>query len=149
MTRHAFSLFMATIFASPLWAKPPLEIVTATYLGTPEDDDLQGVIAAADGTLYVAGNTGTAAANLPGGVQPAAFGSPAKEPRCGFGFVAHLSVGQNEPCPDIGTEVASVFGDADCSGNVNSVDALKILRFVAHLPVAQDEPCVDIGGVLQ
>ncbi len=91
MTRHALSFFMATIFAAPLWAKPPLEIVTATYLGTPEDDDLQGVIAAADGTLYVAGNTGAAAANLPGGVQPAVFGSPAKEPRCGFGFVAHLS----------------------------------------------------------
>jgi hypothetical protein len=87
----ALALSIVGVLASPLSAKPPLEIVTATYLGTPEDDDLQGVTAAADGTLYVVGNTGAAATNLPGGVQPATFGSPAKEPRCGHGFVAHLS----------------------------------------------------------
>ena len=91
MNRTVLSLFMAVVLISPLLAKPPLEIVTATYWGTPEDDDLQGVTAAMDGSLYVVGNTGAAATNLPGGVQPAAFGSPANEPRCGHGFVAHLS----------------------------------------------------------
>ena len=91
MDRTFLSAFMAVVLTSPLLAKPPLEIVTATYLGTAEDDDLQGVTAAADGTLYVVGNTGAAVANLPDGVQPAALGSPAREPKCGLGFVAHLS----------------------------------------------------------
>jgi hypothetical protein len=60
-------------------------------------------------------------------------------------FVAQLSVSQTEPCPDIGTDVASVWGDVDCSGSVTSVDALKVLRYVAQLPVTQTEPCPDIG----
>jgi hypothetical protein len=40
-----------------------------------------------------------------------------------------------------------VWGDVDCSGEVTSVDALKILRFVADLPYTQTEPppCPDIG----
>jgi Tol biopolymer transport system component len=59
--------------------------------------------------------------------------------------VAGLPVSQTEPCPDIGTNVASVWGDVDCDGDVDSVDALKILRFVAALSVAQTEPCPDIG----
>ena len=62
--------------------------------------------------------------------------------------VAQLAVSQNEPCPDIGTEVASFFGDVDCSGSVTSVDALKVLRYVAQLSVAQMEPCPDIGEPL-
>jgi hypothetical protein len=38
----------------------------------------------------------------------------------------------------------------DCSGAVNSVDALKILRFAAGLSVVQNEPppCTDLGQVL-
>ena len=60
-------------------------------------------------------------------------------------FVAQLSVSQNEPCPDIGDNVASIWGDVDCSGNVTSVDALKILRHVALLSVTQNDPCPDIG----
>jgi hypothetical protein len=63
-------------------------------------------------------------------------------------YVAQLSVSQNEPCPNIGEEVASLFGDVDCGGGVSSVDALKILRFVALLSVAQTEPCTDIGEEL-
>lgn len=34
----------------------------------------------------------------------------------------------------------------DCSGAVDAVDALKILRSVAGLSVAQNEPCDDIGS---
>ncbi len=41
------------------------------------------------------------------------------------------------------------WGDADCDGDVDSVDALKILRYVAALPVAQTEPCPDIGTEVQ
>jgi CSLREA domain-containing protein len=41
------------------------------------------------------------------------------------------------------------FGDVDCSGGVNSVDSLKLLRFGSGLAYAQNEPCPDIGaGVL-
>jgi hypothetical protein len=55
-------------------------------------------------------------------------------------------VSQPESCPDIGTAVASFWGDVDCSGSVTSVDALMVLRFVAELPVSQTEPCPDIGS---
>jgi hypothetical protein len=36
-------------------------------------------------------------------------------------------------------------GDVDCTGIVNSVDALKVLRNGAQLSVTQTEPCIDIG----
>ncbi|HSP54377.1 MAG TPA: hypothetical protein VLS25_02220 [Dehalococcoidia bacterium] len=37
-------------------------------------------------------------------------------------------------------------GDVDCSGSVNSVDALKELRHVAQLSVTKAESCPDIGA---
>ena len=41
------------------------------------------------------------------------------------------------------------FGDVDCSGQVNSIDGLKITRQTAGLSYSQNEPCVNIGtGVL-
>jgi predicted outer membrane repeat protein len=52
------------------------------------------------------------------------------------------------PHCDIGAfelEVPATQGDVDCSGGVNSVDALKVLRFGASLSVVQTEPCPDIG----
>jgi hypothetical protein len=52
---------------------------------------------------------------------------------------AAIAVGQ--PCP-------TLFGDVDCSGGVNSVDALKVLRFGAGLGVSQSDPCVDLGQTL-
>jgi len=71
--------------------EPPLKLVTASHLGTAEDDDLQGGAVAPDGTLYLAGNTGAPARGFPGDVQPKAFGKAVEPPRCGHGFVAHLS----------------------------------------------------------
>lgn len=44
--------------------------------------------------------------------------------------------------PSLGPPVS---GDVDCSGAVDSVDALKILRYVAGLPVAQNPGCPGIG----
>ena len=41
-----------------------------------------------------------------------------------------------------------IQGDVDCSGGVNSIDALKILRHNASLVVAQTEPCADIGTLV-
>ncbi len=87
----ALTVHIAALLSPPLWAEPVQEIVTATYWGTPEDDDIQGVAAAPDGTLYVVGNTGGAVADLPGGIRSADFGRAAGEPRCGHGFIAHLS----------------------------------------------------------
>ena len=77
--------------------------------------------------------------------------------------VAGLPVSQTEPCDDIGTSLARVglksdppsvggageltrVGDVDCDRDIDSVDALKVLRHVASLPVAQTEPCQDIGA---
>jgi hypothetical protein len=42
------------------------------------------------------------------------------------------------------TATAFPFGDVDCSGSVNSVDSLKILRFASGLAYGQAEPCEDI-----
>jgi hypothetical protein len=39
-----------------------------------------------------------------------------------------------------------IQGDVDCSGSVNSVDSLKILRFVAQLSVAKGPGCPEIGN---
>ena len=41
-------------------------------------------------------------------------------------------------------EPPAKLGDVDCSGGINSVDALKILRSNAALSVSQTEPCPDI-----
>jgi hypothetical protein len=39
-------------------------------------------------------------------------------------------------------------GDVNCSGEVNSVDALMVLRHSAALSVIQEEPCTDLGEML-
>jgi hypothetical protein len=39
-------------------------------------------------------------------------------------------------------------GDVNCSGEVNSVDALLVQRFAAALSVTQNEPCTDPGVML-
>ena len=39
----------------------------------------------------------------------------------------------------------SLVGDVDCSGNLNAVDALKLLRYTIALTVTQTEPCDDPG----
>ncbi len=72
--------------------------------------------------------------------------------------VASFPVTQGESCPDIGTNIAvaegddvtvRLFGDADCDGDVDAIDALKKLREVAGLSVSQTEPCPDIGSPVQ
>jgi hypothetical protein len=48
--------------------------------------------------------------------------------------------------PETRFDAATVyFGDVDCGGTVNSIDALKILRATIALSVSQAEPCEDIG----
>jgi hypothetical protein len=60
-------------------------------------------------------------------------------------------VAQTEPCEDIALDFlpnGKLQGDVDCSGAVNAVDSLKLLRYVSGLSVAQNEPppCPDIGS---
>jgi len=52
----------------------------------------------------------------------------------------HCDIGAYERVPDL------TQGDVDCSGTVNAVDALKILRAVAALSVSQTQPCPPIGA---
>jgi hypothetical protein len=41
-----------------------------------------------------------------------------------------------------------LWGDVDCEGDVDAVDALKVLRHVVRLAVSQEEPCPDIGSTV-
>ena len=68
---------------------------------------------------------------------------------------AGLSVAQGADCPEPGTDLIVIWdsestndkwGDADCSGSLDPVDSLKVLRFDAGLFYIQQEPCPDIGA---
>ena len=48
-------------------------------------------------------------------------------------------------CPGIGSQSTSIFGDIDCDRDVDSVDALRILRHVAGLSVSPSQNCAAIG----
>jgi len=41
-----------------------------------------------------------------------------------------------------------LWGDVDCDGDVDAVDALKVLRHVVRLAVSQEVPCPDIGSTV-
>ena len=43
------------------------------------------------------------------------------------------------------TAMTVQWGDVNCSGDVEAVDALQILRHLVRLPVLQQEPCPDMG----
>jgi hypothetical protein len=58
--------------------------------------------------------------------------------------VASLAVEQDPGCPEIAS--AALFGDVDCDEDVDSVDALFVLRFVAALPVNVPAECRPIGS---
>lgn len=94
MTRNRTCLLIVVALLHlcvPLRALAAPQLVCATYFGTAEDDDLQGAAVAPDGTIYVVGNSGAAMSNLPEGVRATRFGAAMTLPRCGYGFVAHLS----------------------------------------------------------
>ena len=71
--------------------------------------------------------------------------------------IAGFSTNQQPGCPTLGDalpaaqpagEPPDLFGDVDCDDDVDSVDALKILRSVAAFSVTQNEPCTDVGDPL-
>jgi hypothetical protein len=41
-----------------------------------------------------------------------------------------------------------LWGDVDCSGHVDAVDALQLLRYVVLLPVEQQDLCPDVGSTV-
>ena len=53
--------------------------------------------------------------------------------------------GAPTPTPTDGPKGDGKWGDNDCNGVVDAVDALKTLRDVAALPYTQTEPCPDLG----
>jgi hypothetical protein len=94
---------------------------------------------AADGTVGqpATGTSASASLQLDAGFWP--------------GVAAAGQAGGETPTPaatptPTATPVSTIFGDVDCDGDVDSVDAQKELRHVAVLPVSQTEPCPDIGS---
>lgn len=49
---------------------------------------------------------------------------------------------------EAGCDGAATWGDDDCNGAVNAVDALKNLQDLAAIPYTQTEPCFTLGEVL-
>ena len=83
-----WALLSLTAVAS---AAAPVERMRVSLWGTGGDDDIQAAAVAADGTMYVVGNTGAKVDALPGGVKPIVLGKDVPNARCGHGFIMHLS----------------------------------------------------------
>jgi hypothetical protein len=91
-------------------------------------------------------------------------GVDAVDALAGLRYVAALSpLAQDESCPDIGSSVGigsgpraetagtaeRVWGDVECSDQVDVVDSLALLRYVAGLsPLPGNESCPEIGGLV-
>jgi len=108
----------------------------STYLGGSGDDGGPALaIHPSTGEVYVAGGTSSIDfPNTSGGAQAS---------NAGFwdAFVARLTA-------DLAASFTLYWGDVDCDGDVDAVDALKILRHVVRLAVSQEEPCPDIGSTV-
>lgn len=73
-------------------------------------------------------------------------------------YVAAIPFNQEPNCPMVGAQLnvviiasgeAVIWGDANCDGDVNAVDALQTLRHIAALGVVQEPGCPEIGGAVQ
>lgn len=62
-------------------------------------------------------------------------------------FAQHILVQSRTPALPSGG-YGLLFGDVNCDGTVDALDALAILRHLAAMPVSQHEPCHDIGTPL-
>lgn len=72
--------------------------------------------------------------------------------------IAALPFQQSDPCVPIGDATNVIFpasgvqllwGDVDCDGDVDSVDALKLLQSIAALPFSQTPPCPEIESFVE
>jgi len=82
------TLVAVSCSAPPAVAAATPKLVTATYLGTPGDDDLQDAAIADDGTICVAGNVDRPLAPLSGGTKAVTLGEPVKGTWYRAGLVA-------------------------------------------------------------
>lgn len=128
---------------------PPTAAATATPTPTPIDQT--------PGPTQAPTPTPTGGAQLTQGDNDCDGDVDAVDALKGLQYVAAISFGQQEGCPQIGGTLPvglpagdspDTFGDVDCDGDVDAVDALKILQFVAGLPFGQSEPCPDLGTPL-
>jgi len=62
--------------------------------------------------------------------------------------VARLPTNVADGCPEIASEVASLWGDVNCDDAVDSLDALIVLLWLANLPYSVPAGCPDIGEPL-
>ena len=68
--------------------------------------------------------------------------------------IAAIPYLQTDPCFDLGDTfdvtpagaTERIWGDVDCDGDVDAVDALAILRDIAAFSVNQQQPCPEIGA---
>jgi len=84
----AFAFLFLIAIAS---AETRLRLQTATFLGGPGADDVQGAAAERDGDLYIVGNTAETGQAFGKDVPTVTVGRAPADPRCGAGFVARLS----------------------------------------------------------
>jgi hypothetical protein len=89
--RILLSTVVIVAWGSSARALPPVDLVTATYFGSGDASDVEGAAVADDGTIYIVGNCSAPLAVRNRDVHLAAFGEAMRAPRCGSGFVAHLS----------------------------------------------------------
>ncbi len=50
--------------------------------------------------------------------------------------------------PNGGGSALFLWGDADCDTDIDSIDALKVLRYVAGLPYGAVEQCPPLGAAV-
>ncbi len=72
---------------------------------------------------------------IPSGTQTPTPGSPTPTPEP-----------TETPIGGTPTPVTSIHGDVDCDGDIDSVDALAILRYVVGLPLPLPDGCPEIGS---
>lgn len=74
----------------------------------------------------------------------------------GLQDVAGIGYSQTQPCPELGEAVAvaiasgqqALWGDLDCDGDVDAVDALQALRYLAGFGANQAPGCPSVGAMV-
>ena len=89
-------------------------------------------------------NSGCPSEDQRGKPRPVDGPDPDSDATCDIGAFEYGNEATPTPSPTQAPQHKQ--GDVDCSGVVNSVDALKELRFVAHLSVSQEPQCPEIGS---
>ena len=138
----------------------PLRLVTASFIGTAADDDLQGAYGASDGTIYLVGNLGAAAKMKAQSSESKVFGRKSGQPKCGRGFVAHFSgdmskllhMAEFEDGIAILTSIQANFGGIYVSGYATAeLEPLLTGKssFISKYPLAKEADLIAQGKMLE